>query len=219
MKNNNILITRPLHDTPTKYLHCLAGELKKEIDNIGEYNILDLEKEKAVRSEFEKALDKFNPRLIILHGHGSYDCVNGQYEIILDKDNAIKLESKIIYSVVCDSSLELGEFAVERGRAEAYVGYEANYMIIIEPDRSTTPTKDKSFRPFKETYITFVISLLSGLPIAKCIEETKNHSRKLIREYGIRGIKDQYGDAPLIRFALFWNLFFLKAHGNMDAVF
>ena len=73
-----ILMTRPLHDIPTQYLHFLSGELKKEIDSVGEYTVIDLETEKAVRKEFEKALDKANPRLVILHGHGSYDSVLGQ---------------------------------------------------------------------------------------------------------------------------------------------
>ena len=42
---------------------------------------------------------------------------------------------------------------------------------------------------------------------------------KLIRKYGVQSIRDKYGDAPLIRFALFWDLMFLKGYGNLNAVF
>jgi len=214
----HILITRPLHDIPTSYLHFISGELKQEINSVGEYTVVDLERENAVREKFEKAIDSMNPRLIILHGHGTYDSIAGQnYEIILDKENVAKLESKIIYAVVCDSSQELGDFAIEKGKAEAYIGYEANYMVVIDPERSTTPQKDKNFLPFKQAYTTFVLSLLSGFKIFECMERTKRQIRDLIREYGVRGIKDKYGDASLIRFALYWNLFFFKAHGKLEA--
>ena len=73
-----ILITRPLHDMPTSYLHFISGELKQEINSVGEYTVIDLEKDKAVRKEFENAIDSMNPRLVIFHGHGSYDSICGQ---------------------------------------------------------------------------------------------------------------------------------------------
>jgi len=53
-----ILLTRPNHDNAMLYLHYAAGELKKEIDRIGECRVIDIEGSKAIRREFEKALDK-----------------------------------------------------------------------------------------------------------------------------------------------------------------
>ncbi len=215
----HILITRPLHDTATHYLHFISGELMKEIGTVGECVIIDLDEEKVTRKEFEKVLDKVNPRLVILNGHGSYDSVSGQNEVILDKENVAKLKSKIVYAVVCDSASELGEFAVNVGKAEAYVGYESNFMIIIDPQTTTTPTKDKNFKPFKELHKTFILSVISGLTVSQSVKKTKEHIRQLIREYGVRGIKDRFGDAPLIRFALYWDLTCLKAYGNLNAAF
>src|SRR3989338_1415976 len=148
-----ILITRPSYDTPTHYLHFISGELKKEIEFVGEVSVIDLETNKATRKEFEKALDKANPRLVLFHGHGSYDSISGQNgEILLDKRNVKKLKSRIIYAVVCDSASELGETAIRSGEAEAYVGYDSRFVIVIDPERSTTPINDKNFKPFKDTH-------------------------------------------------------------------
>ncbi len=212
-----ILITRPNHDIPTSYLHSLSGELKENIDKVGEFTVIELEGPKALRNIFEKTVEKSNPRLIIFNGHGSYNSIWGQKEVILDNKNIKKLTSRIIYAVVCDSSLELGELAVNEGKAEAYIGYESNFMIIIEPDRSTIPLKDKNFKPFIEVYIMFVFSLISGFTVIESIEKTKSHIRSLIRDYGVLGVRDKYGDAPLIRLALFWDMYFFKSHGNPEA--
>jgi len=185
-------MTRPCNDIQTQYLNVLAGELIKEIKEVGEHKVIDLNEEKANRNSFEKAIDKRNPRLVILHGHGSIDCV---------------------------SLHELGRFAIENGGAEAYIGYESHYMITLEPTRSTTPLKDKSFRPFRDLHVMLVLLLISGFSVSEAVEKTKKRMNEFIREYGIRGIRDQYGDAPLIRFALYWNKFFMSAYGNLDAKF
>ncbi len=215
-----ILITRPSYDTQTHYLHFISGEIKKEIESVGEVSVIDLETDKATRKEFEKALDKANPRLVLFHGHGSYDSISGQNgEIVLDNRNIRKLKSRIIYAVVCDSASELGETSIKDGEAEAYIGYDSRFVIVIERDRSTTPMKDKNFKPFKDTHKKLILSLVSGINVEVSVEKTKKYIRELIREYGVRGIKDKYGDAPLIRFGLYWNLMSLKVHGNSNAVF
>jgi len=214
-----ILITRPQHDRATKYLNFLSGEAIKEIEKVGEYTIIDLDHIKAVRKEFEKALDKANPRLIILNGHGSYNSVLGHNnEVILDNNNIYKLNSKIIVAIVCDSALQLGKFAIENGNADSYIGYAANFMIITEESRTTTPHKDKNFKPFMEVYVTLIFSLVSGLTTGESVKKTKNHIRNLIKDYGILGIRDKYGDAPLIRFGLYWDLFYLKVLGKENSV-
>lgn len=214
-----ILFTRPCYDQETKYLHYFSGELVEHVKSIGEYVPLNLEGANVTRKEFEKALVKGNPRLVVLNGHGSRDSVCGHDgEVILDNHNVDKLNSKIVYAVACDSLEELGEFAVEEGQAESYIGYEAQFMIITDPVWTASPTKDKNIKPFRKVYAMMVLSLLAGLTTGEAIERTKELIRTLIREYGVQAIRDKYGDAPLIRWALHWDLFFLNAHGNLKAV-
>ncbi|MBU4284243.1 MAG: hypothetical protein KJ968_03980 [Nanoarchaeota archaeon] len=56
------------------------------------------------------------------------------------------------------------------------------------------------------------------MSVEKAINHTKNTLGGLIREYGVYGIRDKYGDAPLIRFALYWDLTFLKGYGDLSSV-
>jgi len=215
----SILFTRPSHDQATACLHYFSGKLIEEIKGVGEYSIINLERHKATREIFEKSMTKSKPRLVVLNGHGFKQGVCGQdKKIILDKDNINLLDSKIIYAVACDSSEELGEIATAKGNADAYVGYEAHFMVVTDPSRSSTPSKDKNIKIFIKPYATMVLSLISGLSVEKAINHTKDTLRGLIREYGVYGISDKYGDAPLIRFALYWDLTFLKGYGDLSSI-
>lgn len=218
MPKKFILFTRPNYDTPTSVLHYFSGELIKNIDDVREYNIIDLEGVKATKKNFESAIIKNNPKLVILNGHGSKSAIFGNNEEILNKDNVNLLKSKIIYAVACDSSEELGEIAINIGKADAYIGYEAYFMVVIDPTRSSIPSKDKNLKVFIKPYATLILSLISGLPVDEAITRTRNVLKSLIREYGVSSIKDRYGDAPLIRFGLYWDLTFLKGYGNLQTV-
>ncbi len=215
MPKKFILFTRPNYDTPTSVLHYFSEVLIKSIKEVGEYNIINLEGPKATKIDFEKVIAKSNPRMVVLNGHGSKSAIFGNNEEILNKDNIHLLKSKIVYAVACDSSEELGEIAIGTGKADAYIGYEAYFMVVIDPSRSSTPSKDKNLKVFIKPYATLILSLVSGLSVETAIDKTKDVLKSLIREYGVYGTIDNYGDAPLIRFGLYWDLTFLKGYGNL----
>ena len=213
-----ILFTRPSYDLPTQYLHFIAGKMIEKIRYVDEHRIIDLADKNVARLDFEKAMLKSSPQLVVLNGHGTRDAVYGsRREAILDEGNMDLLSSKIVYAVACDSLEGLGELSVRKGKAICYIGYEAKFMIIIDPARSSVPGKDKNLKPFVQVYATAVLSLAAGLSVAESIEKTRETIKSLIREYGVYGIRDTYGDAPLIRWALYWDLFFLNAHGNLNS--
>lgn len=215
-----VLFTRPKHNLETKYLHYFSDGLIKEIKSIGEVTPIDLEGKNANRLNLEKALRKVNPRLVILNGHGTKEYIYGHNdEIILDENNINILDSKIIYAVVCDSNEGLGKISITNGGADSFIGYGAQFMIITDPTCTTSPARDKNCHPFKQVYVMLIASLLAGLTVKESIEKTKDLTRKLIREYGVYGIRDKYGDAPLIRLGLFWDMYFLNANGNLDTIF
>ena len=72
-----ILFTRPKDDRNVACLHYFSKDLIKNIKDVGEYIVIDLEGEKANREEFESYLKSKEPRLVILNGHGSKDAVCG----------------------------------------------------------------------------------------------------------------------------------------------
>jgi len=214
----NFLITRPNHDITTSYLHDFSKETVKTAKATMDIHVTNLEGSNANRKKLEKALTKENPGLIFLNGHGDRRRVAGyQDEIILDGKNVELTKEKIVYALSCDSLEDLGQTAVEKG-AKAYVGYKARFMLVRDPSREGAPNKDKNALPFKRACSALITSLVFGNSIEKAIELTRKEYRHSIRSYGTAK-DDPYGDTPLIRFALAWNLEFLDMHGDPKATF
>lgn len=212
------LITRPTHDIITSYLHDFSKEIVKTVKGGEDIHITNLESSKATRANVEKYLEKENPKLIFLNGHGDKWKVAGHKdEAILDKANVGLTNGKIVYALSCDSLEELGQKAVDEG-ARAYVGYKSRFMLVLDPYRSSSPGKDKNALPFKRACCKLINALVFGISVQEAIEKTKEEYRHSIRSYGTSE-DDPYGDVPLIRFALAWNLEFLDMLGDPEAAF
>ncbi len=212
------LITRPSHDKETSYLYEFSKELVKTLKGAKWIHIESLELSQANRVNLENALKTTKPRLVFLNGHGDKRTVCGHNrEPILDRENIALTKEKIIYALSCDSLDELGGLAIEKG-AEAFIGYLAKFMIVIDPTREANPRKDRNALPFKRVCVTLINSLVNGETVETAIRRTKEEYRKLIQSHGTSE-EDPYGDAPLIRFALQWDLEFLDMKGNSTAAF
>ncbi len=212
------LITRPKHDLITSYLHDFSKEIVKTTKETNDIHVTNLEGSKVIRQNVEDCLNKEKPKLVFLNGHGDRERVAGHKdEIILDSSNVNLTNNKIIYALSCDSLEDLGLGAVERG-AKAYIGYQARFMLVRDPSRTGNPSKDKNALPFRRACSTLINALVFGMPVKEAIERTKDEYRHSIKSYGTSE-DDPYGDTPLIRFALAWNLEFLNMHGDPNAVF
>lgn len=214
-----IVITRPKYDVATSYLHNFSkGIINIMKTSMKDIHVTDLEGSKAVRNNLNNSLSKEKPGLIFLNGHGDKDSVSGhKAETVLDKENINLTKDSIVYALSCDSLEGLGELSIGYG-TKAYIGYKAKFMIIRDISRVNTPEKDNNALPFKKACFTLINSLVCGFPVKKAIELTKREYESLIRSYGTSR-DDPYGDTPLIRFALTWDLEFLDACGDKDACF
>lgn len=214
----NFLVTRPNHDVITSYLYDFFRLSLETIKECEDMHVTDLDGVKATRELLEKTLSKEKPGLIFFNGHGDRRRVAGyKDEIILDEKNVVLAKNSIVYALACDSLETLGEIAVEKG-VKAYIGYKASFMMVLDPSRSTSPNKDKNALPFKRVCNTLISSLVFGLPVGESVEKTRKEYMNLIRSYGTSE-DDPYGDVPLIRFALAWNLEFLDMCGDPNASF
>ncbi len=214
----NFLITRPKHDIPTSYLHDFSKGIIKTVKEISGIHLTNLESDSANRKNFENHLVKERPSLVFLNGHGDKKSVWGhENEVIFDEKNVFLTKEKIIYALACDSLESLGKIAVEHG-AKAYIGYKARFMLVINPTRSTSLNKDNNALPFKKACSILITLLISGHQVAQAIELTKKEYASLIQSIGTSK-DDPYGDVPLIRFALAWNLEFLGVYGDSSACF
>ncbi len=214
----NILITRPKHDVITLYLHDFSKGIVKIAKDTPDIHVRDLEGEKAVRNNVEECLVKEKPGLVFLNGHGNRKRVAGHMdEIVLDEQNVHLTKDKIVYALACDSLEDLGQIAVKKG-SKAYIGYKARFMIVHDTTREGSPHKDKNVLPFKRACFALINSLVFGSTVSTAIARTKEEYIHSIKSYGTDK-DDPYGDAPLIRFALAWNLEFLDMQGDPSAVF
>lgn len=212
------LITRPNHDEATSYLHSFSKDIVKIVKISRDIHLIDLEGSMATRKNLDSNVIKNNPGLIFLNGHGNRKSVAGhKNEIILDARNIINTKNKIVYALSCDSLEDLGQIAIETG-TKAYIGYKGRFMIVKDPSRSSSPDKDKNALPFRRACFALINSLISGSPVSKAISETKKEYVRSIRSYGTSE-DDPYGDVPLIRFALAWDLNFLDMCGDPEAFF
>lgn len=213
-----LLVTRPCHDLSTAYLHSFAKDTLKLVKTIENIHATDLEGKKATRHQVEKCLTKEDPGLVFLNGHGDRSTVCGHNnEVVLDETNIHLTTGKIVYALACDCLEALGALAVHKG-TEAYIGYRAQFMIVKDPSRNAIPDKDKNALPFKRACSTLITALVFSNPVHEAIALTKRAYEHLIRSYGTSE-DDPYGDTPLIRFALAWDLEFLGMEGNPEAVF
>jgi len=212
------LITRPMHDVNTTYLHDFCSDILKKAKSAKDIHVTDLEGREATRVNLASAISKENPGLVFLNGHGDRDKVCGHRdEVILDNQNIPLVKDRIMYALACNSLESLGPLAVDNG-ARAYVGYKAPFMFVHDPTRESCTLKDSCALPFRRACEAMIRSLVFGSSVGESIDETKKEYISSIRSYGDSSA-DPYGDTPLIRFALAWDHEFLDAVGDRSARF
>ena len=212
------LITRPNYDLNTSYLHYFSKNIVEVVKEKKEIHVTNLEGNKANRININNSLKKENAKLVFLNGHGTKNNVWGHNgEIILDKENIRLTKNKIVYALSCDSLKDLGPIAIKEG-AKAYIGYSGRFMIVRDPTRTSSPSKDKNAKPFKKVCSILINSLVFSKTVNTSINLTKQEYIRLIKSYG-NSEEDPYGDAPLIRFALTWDYEFLGMCGDGNAYF
>lgn len=115
-----LLVIRPKHDDTTHYLFHWAQEIINLAKEKG-IKVLDLDKERANKNEFESVVAKMRPSFIFLNGHGNTDHITGadNKTLIQVGDNEKILQNKSVYALSCSSAKELGPASIGAG-ADAY---------------------------------------------------------------------------------------------------
>lgn len=157
--NKAILITRPDHETVTKYL-CLWSEEVKEFAEHKGITVYDLKGEKANRKEFESYLSKNRPALLFLNGHGDAEVITG-YDNNSLVDRSSSMPEVIVYGRSCDAALILGPYLVGKG-ARTFIGYRKKFILGYSPEKMTKPLQDPIAKLFLEPSNLVVTTLLKG---------------------------------------------------------
>lgn len=208
------LITRPEHDDTTHYLSnwlspCIEFATKKGI------KIKDLRGEKATKINATKYLNKQNPELVLLNGHGSNEsvCGHNNEEIITAGKNDQLLKGAIIHAWSCKSAHTLGPKSIKAG-AKTYLGYKDDFVFMYDQNSITHPTNDKTAKLFLEPTQELINSLIKGNPAKEALTRAQDLSRKNI--ISLLSSETSKEDTETVRY-LWWNLKQQTLYGNPAA--
>ncbi len=180
---HSLLVTRPNFDLTTRYISTWAKKiitLAKEKGN----NVFDLDKKRANRNEFESIIRKKEPSLIFLNGHGDYNivaCQNNE-ELIRAGDNERILKSKVVYALSCRSGKILGPSSIKFG-ADAYIGYDEDFIFLYDENKRTRPEQDKIAEIFLEPSNQVMVSLLKNHTPKEAHKNSKQSFARRIRKF------------------------------------
>lgn len=177
---HKLLIIRPNFDLTTRYISAWAKKII-EFAKTKRNTILDLDKSRANRKEFESIIKKNNPSLVFFNGHGDYDVICGQdnEELARVGENEKLLKSKIVYALSCRSGKLLGPSCVKFG-AKAYIGYDEDFIFLYDENKRAHPEQDKTAKMFLESSNQAMISLLkNNTPKTAHINSKQSFSKKI----------------------------------------
>lgn len=213
----SLLITRPEHDWTTRYISQWSKNIIKEAKR-KRVEVIDLRRNKANKERVLGILRKKAAFiiLVVFNGHGNDTTVTGHdNEPLITNDHAEALSSKIIYARSCRSAKVLGRAAVAAGSI-AYLGYQEDFIFLIDNDKLSKPLEDAKAALFLEPSNLIVIGLLKGHSAAEANNRSKNLFRKNIEQLltGESLAENIYA----VRF-LYWDMINQVCLGNGAAIF
>lgn len=214
--SKTILITRPSYDSTTRYISSWAEKVIQVAKSKGN-SVIDLYKNRANKKETIGVIQKKNPTLIFLNGHGNDEIVTGhEGEVLIGVGvNEAILKSKIIYALSCRSAKVLGPSSIQHG-AEVYIGYDEDFIFMYSVDKINHPLEDTTARLFLEPSNQVGISLLKGHTAQSSHENSKKFfMRNIQRLLTSQASKE---DSAAVRYLL-WDMQHQVCMGNGGARF
>jgi hypothetical protein len=123
-----LVITNPAHDVTTAYLEAWTSRIIDKLREADDIKIIELNGDEANRIALEKAIADYQPRLVLINGHGDHDTVTGFNNEILVRcdDNEGCLANRLVHALSCKTGVTLGPRCIEVGGL-AYIGYTENF--------------------------------------------------------------------------------------------
>lgn len=206
-----ILITRPEHDHLTRCLSYWNTKVIESAENKGN-DIIDLHRANANRKAFEGRMEKVDPSLVLLNGHGDEDSVTGHNNEVLVKigENELLLKNRIAYAVACSSARRLGLICADENTA--FIGYNEYFILNLDSHCLAHPLNDKRAQKFLEPSNKVAIALIKGHTCQEASDSSKREFRRNIRSLLTMSDSDALDDAK----DLFWNMSHQVCLGNGD---
>jgi len=209
-----VLFSRPRHDGTLEYLYYYSKDLVKLSKDL-DHNTINKEHKEANKDIIIKAINRFNPNLIMFNGHGSSEVVCGHDNepIVSSNENPEVLANTITYSFSCSSASVLGEEAVKKG-AICFIGYEFDFALGKDPESEAVPSKDKIAKLFMEPSNLLFKNLLEGSSVKYAVQKAKDMmNENIVYLNTTKSFPEATHYAPF----LFGNLLGLTSKGNDTA--
>jgi len=178
-----ILITNPSHDIATKYLDAWITSIIFSIGhNHNNVEICELKGTNATREELGKIIKDKNPGMVLFHGHGSHDSIEGYRCVLINcQMNLDMLKERTVHSLSCDSGKTLGPKLISAG-SDAFVGYKEEFKFIHlnksnEKERLSDPVAIYFLGPAFEA----VKALIGGKTAREAYEISQDEYRDQLR--------------------------------------
>jgi len=213
-----ILIATSPVDEPTRYGYTYWKRYARTPAQNGHQVII---LKNASLSTFEKALNKYDPRLVIMDSHGGSKGVEVNGHVILgvkgyDPELGLKIydtnthfmAGRIVYCATCNTGKELAFRLIDAG-AIAVVAYREPFIFLSE-EHISNPLNDKTAYPF------FISLMQPALQLAtdKTFGQAVNITRQAFQYY--RDLAEKRGDEQAAKY-LHFDAQSLMALGNMEA--
>ena len=164
-------------------------------------DVVDLDRNRAIRKELESIISKTAPSLIMLNGHGNDEEVTGHNGETLVKTglNENILAKRIIYALSCRSARILGRQSIASG-AKAYIGYTEDFIFLYSSDKRTRPLEDKTAELFFEPSNQVMLSFIKGNDAKSSHENSKKSFTRAIQK--LLTSKTPHGDTAAVKYLL-----------------
>jgi len=216
MSNGSLLVTRPRYDETTTYLYYWASQV---INNARDKNfvVYDLLENKASLSIFQSYIEKNDPRLVFLNGHGTATLITGHNSEILveyNKSEAL-LKGRIVYALSCSASAVLGKSCVDNGTL-AFIGYSDEYILVTNAEFATKPLQDKTAGLFLEPSNLVVTALVKENTVGEAYSRSKSALIKNLR-FALSSLASQ--EQREVAEYLWVDINIFTVYGDLDAKF
>lgn len=154
-----VLVTSPEVDPLTRYLRVWTKRLIARYERT--HRFFHLDAGKATREHIVGLLSKKGVALVLLNGHGSDTCIAGDEGILLDCGDTELFKGKTVHALSCQTAKTLGVAAMQAG-AKGYVGYDAEFIAVLQQGGLPQPFKDDTATLFLAPAFVAPKALLDG---------------------------------------------------------
>jgi len=176
-----VLITACPHDPPTRYGYFY---LRKAADVLAKYDHKIIFLRSANLQNFKNALLEYDPKFVILNGHGGSKAVCGcnnqvllgvlSYDYELGKkivrENPHWMQGKIVFLFTCNTGKELAERLYKEG-ALAVAAFKRDYIFVSE---DSSPPRDERAYPFFMAPVQLPIVMAEGGSFREAVEAVRS---------------------------------------------